>query len=98
MDIEERYQYLRRKHDAARPPLDRLLTTHSLSAAQQDTLQAARAALNPLQERRALQQELAHLFAYASATAGRTENIFETLTYPDLFLAAQAALETGNLA
>ncbi len=80
--------YLRRKHDAARPPLDRLLTSQHLSAVQPAPLRATRAALNPLQERRVLQQEFAHLFAYANATVGCTENIFETLTYPDLFPAA----------
>jgi hypothetical protein len=93
---EARAGYLRRKHDVAQTPLTRLLATHTLTIVQTQQLQAARAALNPLQEHRDLQAMWQHLFAYPNATPGHTENVFETLTYVDLFPAAVAALQAGD--
>jgi hypothetical protein len=64
--------------------------------AQAARLRAARAALNPLHERRREQKELEHLYAYPNAIPGQPENIFETLTDPDLFPPAQAALQAED--
>lgn len=90
--------YLRRKHDEAQPPLDRLLALQPAdwAADQADKLRTARDALNPLQERRTLQQKLDHLFSYPNATPGQPENVFEILSHPELFPAAQAALQADE--
>jgi len=88
--------YLRRKHDVAKTPLDRLLAMPDFPPAQAARLRAARTALNPLHERRLVQKELEHLYAYPNAIPGQPENIFETLTDPDLFPAAQAALQAED--
>lgn len=88
--------YLRRKHDQARPPLDRLLETHTLPDSQAQAQRAARTALNPLQEHRTLQANFNHLFSYPNATPGQIENAFETLTYPDLFPEAPVVLLAGD--
>lgn len=88
--------YLRRKHDQARPPLDRLLETNTLPDSQAQAQRAARTALNPLQEHRTLQANFSHLFSYPHATPGQIENVFETLTYPDLFPEAPVVLRAGD--
>ncbi len=88
--------YLRRKHDQARPPLDRWLETNTLPDSQACIQRAARAALNPLQEHRTLRAGFNHLFSYPDATPGQTENAFETLTYPDLFPEAAVVLLAGD--
>ncbi len=55
-------------------------------------LHAQRAALNPLQLRRAIYAGLEHLFAYPNAQPDQVQDIFQTLADPDLFPEAVAAL------
>jgi hypothetical protein len=88
--------YLRRQHDAARPPLDRLLALKVLVADLADTFRAARRAIHLLQERRDILASFDHLFSYANASPGQTENAFETLSDPDLFPEARAVLSAGD--
>ena len=88
--------YLRRKHDDATPPLDRLLALKVLDPQLADELRAERDALNLLQERRLFLADLDHLFSYSNAAPGQTENAFETLTDPDLFPEARAVLAAGD--
>jgi hypothetical protein len=89
----ERQGYVKRIHDPARPPLDRLCALdHGAYAAQCQALLQERAALNPRQLRRDIEQMLAHLFAYPGARPGQVENAYETLADPDRFPEAVEAL------
>jgi hypothetical protein len=89
----ERQGYLKRTHDPARTPLDRLCDLDSPAyAAQCQTLRAAREEINPRRLRQDIEKMLARLFAYPGATPGQVENIYETLADPDRFPEAVAAL------
>jgi hypothetical protein len=90
--------YLRRTHDVASPPLDRLCALWEAERpAQCAALRQARALINPRQLRRTIHADLDHLFGYPNATPGQVENVYETLSDPDRFpetAAAQRAVDT----
>lgn len=92
--------YLRRKHDTARTPLDRLcdLNTPAYAPACQALLQQ-RETLNPRQLRNTIYATLDHLFAYPGASPDQVENIYQTLADPDRFpeaVEALRAVDTGD--
>lgn len=87
--------YIRRKHDAAAPPVVRLCATETLTEARRSALLQQRQALNPLALCRKIHADLDHLFAYPGAVQGHPESAYETLAHPELFPAALAALEAG---
>jgi len=91
--IPERPGYLRRQHDPARTPLDRLcdLQAHAVDA-HCHVLRRQREAINPRQLRNTIYADLDHLFAYPGATPGQVESIYETLADPERFPEAVAAL------
>lgn len=84
--------YLKRTHDQARSPLERLCDSPDFDAQLAQTLRAQRDALNPLQLRRAIYAGLEHLFAYPNALPEQVQDVFQTLADPDLFPEAVAAL------
>lgn len=84
--------YLKRTHDEARSPLERLCATPDFDAQLAQALRAQRDAINPLQLRRAIYAGLAHLFAYPNAQPDQVQDIFQTLANPALFPEAVAAL------
>ena len=84
--------YLKRTHDQARSPLERLCATPDFDAQRAQALRAQRDVLNPLQLRRAIYAGLEHLFAYPNAQPDQVQDIFQTLADPDLFPEARAAL------
>jgi hypothetical protein len=76
----ERQGYVRRQHDAARTPLDRLCDSEANAYPDQcQALLQAREAINPRQLRQDIMQALQHLFAYPGAVPGQVENVYETL-------------------
>ena len=88
--------YLKRTHDQAQPPLERLCATPGLDAQQAQALRAQRDAINPLQLRRAIYAGLDHLFAYPNAQPDQVQDVFQTLADPDLFPEALEALRAGE--
>jgi transposase InsO family protein len=81
----ERHGYMKRQHDTARPPLERLCELLGPESAQCQTLREQRAHINPLELSRTIHADLDHLFAYPNAVSGQVENVFETLADPDRF-------------
>lgn len=78
--------YVKRTHDPARTPLDRLCDLQDGAAGIEcQALLKARAALNPRQLRRDILQALEHLSTYAGAVPGRVENVYQTLADPERF-------------
>ncbi len=68
-----------RKHDSARPPLDRLFAMEHLDPEQKATLIALRDQTNPLQLRQEIEQLLAQLASLPPAKDGQTQDVFATL-------------------
>lgn len=93
----ERHGYVKRTHDPARTPLDRLCDLDCPAyAAQWQTLRAAREEINPRRLRQDIEHMLTRLFAYPGATPGQVENIYETLADPDRFPEAVEAPTTTD--
>lgn len=70
---------VKRRFDAARPPLDRLCETGVLPAHQKQELLALRERINPLQLREEIYQMVEELFSLPNATPGVTEDVYQTL-------------------
>jgi hypothetical protein len=91
---DDRQGYVKRKHDPARTPLDRLCDLDNAAyAAQCHALCQDREKINPRQLRQDIIQGLDHLFTYPNAVPGQVENAYETLADPDRFPEAVAALK-----
>jgi hypothetical protein len=89
----ERQGYVKRKHDLARTPLDRLCNLDSATyGAQCQVLCQQREAINPRQLRRDIEKMFDHLSAYPGADPDQVENVYETLADPDRFPEAVEAL------
>jgi hypothetical protein len=84
--------HVRRIHDTAQPPLTRLCAAGILTHEEQTRWQAQRQAFNPRTLRTHIYQALEHLYRYPNAIPGNTENVFETLAYPERWPEARAAL------
>jgi transposase InsO family protein len=87
----DRQGYVKRYHDTARPPLDRLCALVGPDSPQCQTLLTQRQQLNPLALSRAIYDDVAHLFTYPNAAPDQVEDVFETLADPDRWPAAVAA-------
>ena len=86
--------YMKRTHDTARPPLERLCDLWGSAYAERcQALRRQRAQVNPRELRRNIYRDLQHLFAYPGATPGQPENVFETLADPERFPEAMVALQ-----
>jgi len=84
--------YLKRTHDQARSPLERLCDTPDFDTQHAQALRAQRDTLNPLQLRRTIYAGLDHLFAYPNAQSDQVQDVFQTLADPERFPEALAAL------
>lgn len=73
---------LKRKHDLAQTPFDRLCATKAIAPHQQLQLEQWRQQTNPRQLRREIYQALETLFALPAAVPGVTEDVYETLATP----------------
>jgi len=89
---DARAGYLKRCHDDARPPVERLCEAPCLDLRQQHTLWEQHAAINPLQLREQIYRDLQHLFDYPNARPGVVEDVYQTLADPDRFPLPQAPL------
>lgn len=84
--------HLRRRHDRARPPLERLCQSDVLTPEQQADLLAQRLAINPLTRRERIYEMIRHLLRYPCAKPGEVQDVYQTLSQPELFPEAMAAL------
>jgi hypothetical protein len=73
---------IRRRHDRARTPLDRLCETDALSEERKAQLRALHDQTNPRQLRREINQLLDEIFLLPGAIPGETEDVYETLFTP----------------
>jgi len=71
---------IRRRHDHAQTPFQRLCRTEAILPEHRQQLYALRDSINPRLLRREIYDDLAHLFTLPGAVPGITEDIFETLT------------------
>jgi hypothetical protein len=90
---EERAAYLKRIHDQPRSPLSRLCELYKFVPPRLQPWIEHRYGTNPLQLRREIYAGLDHLFAYPNADPDQVEDVYQTLAHPDLFPAAQVALQ-----
>jgi len=91
---EDRQGYVKRSHDPATTPLERLCALEDAAyTASCHALRQHRQQINPLQLRRDILHALDRLFSCPGAVPGHVENVYETLADPDRFPAAVAALK-----
>jgi hypothetical protein len=72
---------IRRRHDQARTPFDRLCATSAITEDQVHQLTALRQRTNPRQLRNEIRDLIAQLFTLPCAAPGSTQNVYQTLTY-----------------
>jgi hypothetical protein len=70
---------LKRRHDQARTPFDRLCETDAILPAHRQLLEDLRDTINPRRLRREIYAAIEHLFALPGATPGVTEDVRRTL-------------------
>ena len=70
---------VKRYHDEARTPFDRLCETDAILPEHREQLEALRASLNPRRLRQEIYEDLDHLFTLPGALPGATENVHLTL-------------------
>jgi len=73
---------IRRRYDKAQTPFDRLCATDAIDPEDRDRLQALKDQTNPRRLRQEIYQRIDGLLALPSATPGRTEDIYQTLSTP----------------
>jgi hypothetical protein len=73
---------VKRKHDQARTPFDRLCGTDAIAQQCQERLQALRDRINPRRLRQEIYDLIDQLFDLPGAVSGVTEDVFQTLAYP----------------
>ncbi len=74
--------HVKRRHDEAQTPFDRLCATSAISPERRAELSRRRDSTNPRHLRQEIEDGLAQLLAMSCATAGTTENVLETLATP----------------
>ena len=70
---------VKRRHDEARPPFERLCNTDAILPEHRQQLEALRDATNPRRLRQEIYEAIEHLFALPGAVSGVTENVHLTL-------------------
>jgi hypothetical protein len=71
--------HIKRQHDQARTPFDRLCATDAITAQHKRQLQRLRARVNPRQLRQEIYAQIDHLFSLPPARVGVPENVHQTL-------------------
>jgi hypothetical protein len=74
----------RRKHEDVRTPFQRICAAGVLSEEQQQELTALFQATDPLALREEIQQLISQLCQLPGAEPGHTEDVFDTLAFPDI--------------
>lgn len=72
--------HVRRRHDRARTPFDRVCETGVILRAHREQLEALRDSVNPRRLRQKIYDDIDHLFTLPCARPGSTQNIHLTLT------------------
>jgi len=76
---------VKRRHDQARTPFDRLCQTTAINKECREQLEALRDQINPRQLRQEIYDLIDYIFSLPNAIPGQTENVYLTLTtHPDL--------------
>jgi hypothetical protein len=70
---------IRRRHDQARTPFDRLCATNQILPEHQEQLEALREHINPRELRRQIYNSIDHLFTLPGAAPEKAENVYLTL-------------------
>jgi len=73
---------VKRKHDQARTPFDRLCSTDAIDQQCRERLEALRDQINPRRLRQEIYDSIDRLFDLPGAVSGVTEDVFQTLVYP----------------
>jgi hypothetical protein len=73
---------VKRKHDQARTPFDRLCNTSAITQQYRERLEALRDQINPRRLRQEIYASIDQLFDLPGAVSGVTEDVFQTLAYP----------------
>jgi hypothetical protein len=71
---------VRRRHDKARTPFDRLCETKAILPAHQEQLETLRDSINPRRLRSEICDDIAHILDLPCAEPGSTQNVHLTLT------------------
>lgn len=71
---------VKRRHDQARTPFDRLCATDVITQQHREQLEALRDQINPRQLRQEIYDAIDHTFALPGAVPGITEDVYLTLT------------------
>jgi hypothetical protein len=71
---------VRRRHDQARTPFDRLCETDAILPEHREQLEALRDAINPRRLRQEIYDAIEHLFALPGAVPGMVENVYLSLS------------------
>jgi len=74
---------IKRRHDVARTPFDRLCDTTAILPEHRDQLEALRDRTNPRQLRQEIYDWIDYIFSLPNATPGITENVYHTLAMSD---------------
>ncbi|MBE9509229.1 MAG: transposase family protein [Chloroflexi bacterium] len=70
---------VKRKHDQAQTPFDRLCATDAITQQQREQLEALRDQTNPRQLRQEIYASIDRIFSLPGAVPGTTEDVFQTL-------------------
>lgn len=73
---------VKRIHDQARTPFDRLCDTDAISQQCRQQLESVRDQTNPRRLRQEIYDLIDHIFSLAGAVPGITEDVFQTLAFP----------------
>jgi hypothetical protein len=73
---------VKRKHDQARTPFDRLCNTDAIAQQCRERLEALRDQINPRRLRQEIYDSIDQLFDLPGAVSDVTEDVFQTLAYP----------------
>lgn len=76
---------IKRRHDQARTPFDRLSATNAILPEHREQLDALRAAINPRQPRQHIYDAIDHLFSLPCTSPGAAEDVYLTLTEDSMF-------------
>jgi hypothetical protein len=71
--------HIKRRHDQARTPFDRLCETDAITEEHKRQLQRLQARINPRQLRQEIYAQIDYLFSLPPAQAGVPENVYQTL-------------------
>jgi hypothetical protein len=77
---EGQSSHIKRRHDTARSPFDRLCATEAISMERKRQLEDLRDQTNPRQLRREIYQLIDHISTLPGAVPGTTEDVFDTLS------------------